>query len=217
MKILIIGGGQLGFHLSKNLLENGYEVSLIDSDKEACKETADRLDIPVVWGDGTAAETMKQGIGSGCDAVIAVTGRDQDNLIACQTAKQKFGIKRVFARSNNPKNTAIMKKLGIDITVSATQTLANLIEHEIGDAEVKFITNVNQGAAVVSEYHIPEDWQYSGTCLKELEIPENCVIISVMRGRDMIIPRGSTAIVSGDEILALTVGAAARKLKKLFA
>lgn len=217
MKVLIIGGGQLGFHLSKNLLENGYEVKLIDSDKEACKEAADRLDIPVIWGDGTSAEAMKEGIKGGCDALIAVTGRDQDNLIACQTAKQRFGITRVFARSNNPKNTAIMKKLGIDITVSATQTLANLIEHEIGDAEVKFIMNVNEGAAVVSEYRIPEDWRCSGMSLKELGIPENCVIISVMRGRDMIIPRGSTAVVSGDEILALTIGSAARKLKKLFA
>lgn len=217
MKVLIIGGGELGYYLAKNLLEGGYEVKLIESDKEACKQAADRLDIPVIWGDGTSAETMKQGIEGGCDVVVAVTGRDQDNLIACQTARQKFKINKVFARSNNPKNTAIMKKLGIDITVSATQTLSSLIEHEIGDAEVKFITNVNQGEAVVSEYHIPEDWRLSGMSLKELEMPENCVIISVMRGGDMIIPRGNTAVVSGDEVLALTVGSAARKLKKLFA
>lgn len=215
MKILVVGGGRLGYYLTKALLESGYEVRLIESDKEACAYAADNLDIPVIHGDGTSPEVIKRGTAEGCDAFIAVTGKDQDNLVACQTAK-KLGIEKTFARANNPKNTAVLRDLGVDIAVSSTQIIAGLIEHEVGGAEVKFITNVNQGDAVVSEFSVPQNWRLSGVCLKDLDIPENCVIISVMHNRNMIIPRGNTVISSGDEVMALTIGSAGRKLKKLF-
>ena len=216
MKVLVIGGGKLGYHLTKMLLESNYEIRLIDNSREACAYAADNLDVPVIWGDGTSVETIRQGIGDGCDVVIAVTGKDQDNLIACEIAKMKFGVKKAFARSNNPKNTEVLKALGVDIAVSSTQIIAGLIEHEVGGAEVKFITNVNEGDAVVSEFSVPENWRLSGIYLRDLDLPENCVIISIMRGRDMLIPRGNTPVISGDEVMALTVGSAGRKLKKLF-
>ncbi len=216
MKVLVIGGGKLGYYLTKILLESDYQIRLIDNSKEACAYAADNLDVPVIWGDGTSVETLGQGIGDGCDVVIAVTGKDQDNLIACEIAKKKFGVKKAFARSNNPKNTEVLKTLGVDIAVSSTQIIAGLIEHEVGGAEVKFITNVNEGDAVVSEFSVPENWRLSGIYLRDLDLPENCVIISIMRGRDMLIPRGNTPVISGDEVMALTVGSAGRKLKKLF-
>lgn len=216
MKVLVIGGGKLGYYLTKILLESNYEIRLIDNSREACAYAADNLDVPVIWGDGTSVETLRQGIGDGCDVVISVTGKDQDNLIACEIAKKKFGVKKAFARSNNPKNTDVLKTLGVDIAVSSTQIIAGLIEHEVGGAEVKFITNVNEGDAVVSEFAVPENWRLSGIYLRDLDLPENCVIISIMRGRDMLIPRGNTPVISGDEVMALTVGNAGRKLKKLF-
>lgn len=216
MKVLVIGSGKLGYYLTKMLLESNYEIRLIDNSREACAYAADNLDVPVIWGDGTSVETIAQGIGDGCDVVIAVTGKDQDNLIACEIAKRKFGVKKAFARSSNPKNTEVLKALGVDIAVSSTQIIAGLIEHEVGGAEVKFITNVNEGDAVVSEFAVPENWRLSGIYLRDLDLPENCVIISIMRGRDMLIPRGNTPVLSGDEVMALTVGSSGRKLKKLF-
>ncbi len=216
MKVLVIGGGKLGYYLTKILLESNYEIRLIDNSKEACAYAADNLDVPVIWGDGTSVETLRQGVGDGCDVIIAVTGKDQDNLIACEIAKKKFGVKKAFARSNNPKNTDVLKELGVDIAVSSTQIIAGLIEHEVGGAEVKFITRVNEGDAVVSEFAVPENWRLSGIYLRDLDLPENCVIISIVRGRDMLIPRGNTPVISGDEVMALTVGNAGRKLKKLF-
>ena len=123
----------------------------------------------------------------------------------------KFGVKKAFARSTIRKTPRCLKLSEVDIAVSSTQIIAGLIEHEVGGAEVKFITNVNEGDAVVSEFSVPENWRLSGIYLRDLDLPENCVIISIMRGRDMLIPRGNTPVISGDEVMALTVGSAGRK------
>ena len=215
-KILIVGGGNLGYFLSQALMEDGYSVSLIEQEKEYCRRVAHLLDIPVICGDGTMVETLARGGAGKCDTLIAVTGKDEDNLIACELAKQQFNVPQTVARVNNPKNMDIMKKLGVDITMSPTRIIAGMIEHEVEGAAVRLVADINNSDASINEYKLPEHWSRSGATVQSLNLPEDCVLIYLMRDSLITIPRGNTALMEGDEIVALTVGNTAKTLKKIF-
>ena len=215
-KILIVGGGNLGYFLSQALMEDGYSVSLIEKEKEYCRRVANLLDIPVICGDGTMVETLARGGAGNCDTLIAVTGKDEDNLIACELAKQQFNVPQTVARVNNPKNMDIMKKLGVDITMSPTRIIAGMIEHEVEGAAVRLVADINNSDASINEYKLPEHWSRSGATVQSLNLPEDCVLIYLMRDSLITIPRGNTALMEGDEIVALTVGNTAKTLKKIF-
>lgn len=216
MKILIVGAGKLGYYLAKNLLESGHKVLIIEEKKAVCEKTADSLNIQVLRGDGTRIETLSQAKAASFDAFVAVTGRDQNNLIACEIAKKQFGIKKVVSRSKNPKNIQLMKKLGIDIAVNTTQIITDLIEHEIDGEAVKVIRNIRDSSAVICEYNLPDSWSLSGSTVSEIGIPEGCVLLYALRKGELLLLRGNTVLLSGDEVVALAVGNASKALKKLF-
>lgn len=216
MKILIVGGGNLGYFLSQALMEDGYNVSLIEKKREFCTRIANSLDIPVICGDGTTVETLARGGAGRCDTMIAVTGKDEDNLIACELAKQQFNVRQTVARVNNPKNMDIMNKLGVDITMSPTRIITGMIEHEVEGAAVRLVADINNSDASINEYKLPHNWSKSGATVQSLNLPKDCVLIYLMRDSLITIPRGNTTLMGGDEIIALTVGSTAKTLKKIF-
>lgn len=216
MKIIIIGASQLGYYLTKNLLESGNDVRLIDTDKARCESIANAFDVSVFCGDGTRIETLAAAGAGKSDVLIAVTDRDEDNLIACEIGKKQFGVKRTISKSNNAKNISLMKRLGVDTVLDSTRIITDLIEHEIDGSQVKFIADINNSDAVIGEYKIPDSYSKSGKKISELEIPSECNLIYIMRSGMLIIPRGSTVIMAGDEVVALTIGQSAKQLKKLF-
>jgi len=216
MKILIVGGGNLGYFLSQALMEDGYNVSLIEKKREFCTRIANSLDIPVICVDGTTVETLARGGAGRCDTMIAVTGKDEDNLIACELAKQQFNVRQTVARVNNPKNMDIMNKLGVDITMSPTRIITGMIEHEVEGAAVRLVADINNSDASINEYKLPHNWSKSGATVQSLNLPKDCVLIYLMRDSLITIPRGNTTLMEGDEIIALTVGSTAKTLKKIF-
>ena len=145
MRVCIVGGGKVGYYLAKTLLEHGHTPVLIEDDPAMCRKVADSLGLPVVCGDGTFAEVQESADVAHCSAMVAVTGRDEDNLIVCQLAKQVFKVKRTVARVNNPKNAAVLKKLGVDIAVSATDNLTHLIEREVETAAIQQLLSLAGG------------------------------------------------------------------------
>lgn len=216
MKIIIVGAGQLGYFLAKSLLEENHNVKIIDADKARCEKISSALDVTVFCGDGTRIETLAAAGTGKSDAFIAVTDRDEDNLIACEIAKKQFAVKRTILKSNNHKNIALMKRLGVDIVLDTTQIITGLIEHEIDGANVKFVADISNSNAIISEYRIPDDWSLSGKKVMELDVPTDCVLIYVIRSGALMIPRGNTVLMAGDEITALSVGRSAKQLKRLF-
>ncbi len=216
MRVILIGASQLGYFLAKNLLEVGHDVRIIDASRESCERMANAFDIPVFFGDGTQVETLAQAGAGKSDVLIAVTNRDEDNLIACEIGKKQFGIRRTISKSNNHKNIMLMKRLGVDVVLDTTRLITELIEHEIDGSQVKFIADISDSDALIGEYKIPNRWSRSGTRVMDLEIPPECVFIYVMRGGMFMIPRGNTLLMAGDEVVALTVGSATRKLKRIF-
>ncbi|MEG0803814.1 MAG: NAD-binding protein [Pygmaiobacter sp.] len=203
MHICIVGGGKVGFYLAKTLLEHGHEPVVIENDEVTCQRLANSLDISVIHGDGTLLEILRIARLEECSALIGVTGRDENNLIACQLAKQVFGVKKTVARVNNPKNAPVLKQLGVDIAVSSTDNIARLIEREVETDAIRQLMSVAGGDASLTEITLPDNFAFDGKSLAELYIPEDSVIIFITRGQELIIPRGNTALKSKDHVVCV--------------
>lgn len=213
-KVIIIGGGRVGYYLAKSLIESGFDVSIIESDKENCRKMADSLSIPVIWGDGTRAAILEKAGVAGADTVIAVTGMDENNLIACQTAKRLFHVKKTIAKANNPKNVENIKLLGVDIVISATDSIIKLMEREVDHSSIKELVPLNDGKTAVYQVELPENFAFSGTELMNIRLPESCNIISITRDGGLIIPRGKTRLISGDELLVVSQSGSIGEVRK---
>ena len=213
-KTIIIGGGRVGYYLAKSLIERNFDVSVIDIDKEICRHTADTLHIPVVWGDGTSANVLRKAGAEDADTVIAVTGRDENNLIACQTAKKVFTVEKTIEKANNPKNVESIKLLGVDIVISATDSIISLLEREVDHSAIKELIPLNDGKAAVYQVELPEHFAFSGTELLDIRLPESCNIISITRNGELIIPRGKTKLLSGDELLIVSLSGSINEVRK---
>lgn len=203
-KIIVTGGGRVGFYLAKALTERNCQVVIIESRKDICKEIADSLDVPVIWGDGTCADVLEKAGVRGADVFIAVTGRDENNLIACQTAKRMFHIPKTVAKANNPKNVDNIKRLGVDIVISATDSIISLLEREVDHSTIKELIPLNDGKAAVYQVELPENFAYSGKEILNISFPESCNIISITRDNELIIPRGKTKLLAGDKLLIVS-------------
>lgn len=203
MTVIVVGGGKVGFYLARTLIEHGHKPRLIEISKETCARIANELDIPIICGDGSTIEALENAGIEEAEALIGVTGKDENNLIACQLAKRRFHVKRTVARVNNPKNMSIMKQLGVDIPISSTDNIARLLEREVDTSTIKQIMSLNRGETSISEIQIPPDYKLSGIRLSELRMPEESVIVSITRGGDMVIPRGNAQIFSSDKIIVV--------------
>lgn len=205
MKVIVVGGGKVGYYLTKTLIEHGHYPTLIEVDKELCKHLANELDIPVIFGDGTTLEALNDARSEEADALVSVTGKDEDNLIACQLAKNVYHVKKTVARANNPKNVDVMNQLGIDITVNTTDNIARLLEREIDLNKIRQIMPLHKGEFSIDEIALPEEnYPLAGKSLAQLHLPETFVLISIFRGEELIVPRGNTRLQNGDRIMVLS-------------
>ncbi|MCI1966173.1 MAG: TrkA family potassium uptake protein [Oscillospiraceae bacterium] len=203
MKIIIVGGGKLGHQIARNLMESKYDVKLIEKDKAKCTRLANSLDAEVIYGDGTELDALEEAGASSADCFIAVTGSDQDNLVASQLAKKEYKIDKVIARNNDPRNLDALRKLGPDIAVSSTEIITNMIEQEVDSAQAHLIATLNKGRASIITLTLPADTALEGIMLKDLTLPFGSLIISIVRKESMMIPNGLTAFRANDEIVAV--------------
>ncbi len=216
MYIVIVGGGKVGYYLCKTLLPNKHRVAVVERNKEMCERIANELNIPVINGDGTNIDDLTDIHVEKADVFIAVTGRDEDNLIACQLAKRNFGVKRTIARVNNPKNITAFERLGVDIPVSSTSIIADLIEQEVDFAGIKTLTMLQNGKIVFIEIFLNEASPVCGKSLREINLPRKCILVSVVRNEEVIIPNGFTVLQPGDLILAVSSAQDRQELKGFF-
>ncbi|MEG2915596.1 MAG: NAD-binding protein [Oscillospiraceae bacterium] len=215
MKVIVVGGGKVGFYLAQTLMNHGHKPFLIEKSKSLCAELANKLDIPVICGDGSTIESLELAGASEADSLIGVTGQDQDNLIACQLGKKRFNIPKTIARVNNPKNVEIMKLFGVDIAISSTDNIAKLLEREVDTAAIKQLLAINSGEASISELFLPNDYKFDGKTLIQLKLPETYVIVSIIRDGKLIIPRGNTQVCSGDKVIVLCDNSVVHDLSKI--
>ena len=204
MKTIIIGGGKVGYNLLKTLKERGYEVTLVERDKATCLRIAEDFNTEVIWGDGTNLQVLKDAGIEEADIIAAVTGSDEENLVICQIAKLSFGSKKTITRVNNPKNMIMFKKLGIDNTVCSTEVIANLIEYSFDQEDYRIISILEKGSMVLAELFIRDHNPWVNTMVRELVLPKECVLVSILRGESVIYPRGDTEIIAKDKVVIIT-------------
>lgn len=205
MYIIIVGGGKVGYYLTKTLVNEGnYEVLLIEKNPRKVSTYGERFGAVVLAGDGAESTTLESAGAARADVVIAVTGDDEDNLVICQTARRMFDVPRTIARVNNPKNEEIFKKLGIDVTVSATNLILNIIEQEIPERGLVHLMTLKHAQMAIVEATVEEGALAAGRSLSDIQFPPNVVISAVLRDGAMLIPRGDTVLLPRDEVIALS-------------
>ena len=216
MYIIVVGGGKVGYYLAKSLLEEGNEVLVIEKDAHKCSVLTDELGANVLQGDGCEVSYMIEAGMSRADVVVAVTGDDEDNLAVCQVARHKFNVPRTIARINNPKNERVFRQLGIDVTVSSTELILSQIEQVIpAQSLFHLLTLRNVGVSFI-ELEVPPDSPALGRPLRELGIPDDCILPLVIRGgKEAVIPYGDTVLQPEDQVIAVTSEASEETIRRI--
>jgi len=205
MYIIIVGGGRVGYYLAKALLDEGHEVLIIEKNANLCEIINEEMGNVCVRGDGCEATTLAE-VGTGrADMLVAVTGDDEDNLVACQVAKHKFNVPRTIARIRNPQNEPIFKKLGIDVTVSTTNIILEVIEKEVPTHPLTHLLTLSDKGMGIVEVRIPPTSTTTGKLVKELSLPEESKLALIIpKDRKPHMPTPHTVLHAGDQIIALT-------------
>ncbi len=205
MYIIIVGGGRVGYHLTKALLDEGHEVLVVEKNVHYCDIIREEMGSICVQGDGCEASTLAE-IGTGrADMLIAVTGDDEDNLVACQVAKHKFNVPWTIARIRNPANEVIFKKLGIDVTVSSTNIILEQIEEVVPTHPLTHLLTIRDKGLEIVEVKIPPDSIVVGKPIKELSLPkESKLALICSKERKPRVPTASTILRAEDRVIAVT-------------
>ena len=205
MYIIVVGGGRVGYYLIKALLDEGHEVLLVEREASICEAINDELGSVCFHGDGCEAATLVEVGTDRADMLIAVTGDDEDNLVACQVAKHKFNVPRTVARIRNPKNETLFKKLGIDITISSTNIILESIEVEVSTHPLTHLLTIRDKGLEIVEVKIPPEAATVGKLVKELSLPPGSVLSLIIRKeRKPVVPTVNTVLQAGDQVIAVT-------------
>jgi len=205
MYILIAGGGKIGANLARVLLSDGkHEVTLIEQRRDRFERLEQEFEHQVLLGDATEIYVLERaGIARPPDIVAALTGDDEDNLIICQLSKEKYGVQKVIARVNDPRNQTHFDLLGISPTVSATRGLMALIEHEVPEHDLVHLLELRKENLEIVEVQIDNGAPAAGKTVEKLDLPEGSRLISIMRNGRSEIAVGSTELQPGDQVLAI--------------
>jgi trk system potassium uptake protein TrkA len=203
MDILVIGAGKVGWNLTRELLEKGHEVTLVESNRDRFLVIEQELEQRVYYGDASELWVLERAGIADADMVIAVTGDDEDNLLICQMAREKFAVERIIARCNNPRNRTHFELLGIRPYVSATDLILRLIEHEVPSFGLVHLLDLPDEQLEIIELLIEDDSPVAGKRVADLDMPDGSLLISVLREGSGRVPTGDTVLEAGDEILAV--------------
>ncbi len=205
MYILVAGGGKVGANFARTLLQDGKrEVTLIEQRRDRFERLEQELEHHVILGDATEIHVLERaGIARPPDVVAALTGDDEDNLVISQLAREKYGVPKVIARVNDPRNQAHFDLLGISPTVSATRGLMALIEHEVPEHDLVHLLELRKENLEIVEVMIDKGAPAAGRRVEALDLPEGSRLISIMRNGRSEIAVGSTELHPGDQVLAI--------------
>lgn len=214
MYFVIAGGGEVGFHLAKALLESNHEVMLLESDRRRAQVIQEHLGSVVL---NAPADEGRYQMEAGCqraDAVIAVTGEDPANLIICQLAKWKCHVPRVIARVNDPKNEIVFKALGIDETISSTRVLMGVIEQELPTGGFLPLMPLTGSHLELIEAEIAGGTPAAGKAIRALGLPAGAAVGGVVRKGVVLHIDLDTKLEVGDRIIVLSPTADEGKVRQ---
>jgi trk system potassium uptake protein TrkA len=201
--VIIAGAGKVGWNLARELIAKEREVTLIESDHRRFRVVEEELEHAVQYGDATELWVLERAGIQRADLVIAVTGDDEDNILICQVAKEKYGVQRIVARVNNPRNLQHFRLLGVQPAVSATDLILRLIEHEVPEYGLVQLLALEEEHLEIIEIEVGEASIAAGMRVQDVPLPDGSLIISVLRGGTGFVPKADTPIEAGDQVLLI--------------
>jgi trk system potassium uptake protein TrkA len=201
--VIIAGAGKVGWNLARELMEKGHEVTLLENDRRRYLVVEQELEHAVQYGDASELWVLERAGIQRADLMIAVTGDDEDNILICQMARDKYNVERIVARVNNPRNLDHFKELGIEPAVSATDLILRLIEHEVPQYGLVHLLDLAGDRLEIIELIVHEESPVAGHRVGEVDMPDGSLIISVLREGGGFVPQGDTVIEAGDEVLVV--------------
>lgn len=216
MYIIVGGGGDIGYYVTKSLFNRGHEVLLIERDTVRYQSLKEELGQSVFRGDACEARTMDEVGASRADVVIAVTGEDEDNMVICQVAKNRYKVVRTMARLNNPKHEEIFQKAGIDIVVSPTKTILSLIEAELPSSRFVPLMTLKSAGLEIVEVRIPAESMVVGKTLGTINLPRSCNLALIIRDKQFVPPTSETVLLANDDVFALVNREGEEELRRAF-
>jgi trk system potassium uptake protein TrkA len=199
--VIIAGAGKVGWNLARELIAKGNELTLLEGDRGRYLTVEQELEHAVQYGDATELWVLERAGIQRADLVIAVTGDDEDNMLICQMAKEKYLCERIIARVNNPRNRQWFELLGVQPAVSATDLILRLIEHEVPSYGLVHLLDLRDEQLEIIEVEVVPGAPAAGSRVADVELPEGSLIISVLREGSGFVPKADTVIEPGDEVL----------------
>jgi trk system potassium uptake protein TrkA len=203
MYVIIAGAGKVGWNLARELINKEQEVTLIESDHRRYRVVEQELEHAVQYGDATELWVLERAGIQRADLVIAVTGDDEDNIVICQVAKEKYECARIVARVNNPRNLQHFKLLGIQPAVSATDLILRLIEHEVPEYGLVQLLALEEERLEIIELEVGKLSAAAGRRVSDVVLPDGSLIISVLRDGAGFVPKADSVIHAGDQVLLI--------------
>jgi trk system potassium uptake protein TrkA len=217
MFVIVVGGGNTGSQLAKFLLDAGHTIRVIEERPAVLEKLG--TEIPqevIIKGDGSSPTVLEKAGIQKAQVLAAVTGSDETNLVITSLGKFEFNVPRVIARINNSKNAWLFtSEMGVDVSLNQAEILAKLTVEEMSIGDMMTMLKIRRGKYSIVEEKIAPNAPASSQALKDLSLPHNCIISGIIRHGEIVMPRGTTVLEEGDEILALVDDAARIQLEKL--
>jgi trk system potassium uptake protein TrkA len=198
MYVIVAGAGKVGWNLARELISKDVEVTLIESNHERFRVVEEELEHAAQHGDASELWVLERAGIQRADLVVAVTGDDEDNILICQVAREKYGVQRIVARVNNPRNLPTFKLLGIQPAVSATDLILRLIEHEVPEYGA-----LEEEHLEIIEFEVDPTAEATGKRISDLDLPDGSLVISIIRGNAGFVPKTDTVIEQGDTVMLI--------------
>lgn len=203
-KVLLVGGRSKAKSLATSLIKKGYQVTVINDTYEDCLKLAEIDKLTVINGDGTRPFVLEDASAGDADIAIALTSKDEDNLVICELCKKRFHVKKTVALLTDPKKTDFFYRMGIDSVVCAITAITGIIEQQAFVDKIATLVPIGEGRVSIAEVPIPGTAPAVGKKLWEINLPKQVIIGCILRGDTTMVPRGDTRILAGDMLVLIS-------------
>lgn len=224
MRVLIIGGGEQGQNIADRLLKqdefrmvfrsSAYQVSFVERDPDLCDELESRFNVPIFEGDGTKQSVLEQTEPHKMDVAIAALSDDDANTVAALQAK-RLGIAKVIAVVRDPDSVSLLEESGV-VCISAPQATAAMVENQLDRPEVAQLFEIESGLASLVDMEVPEGGEVVGRAIRDLSVPDQCVVAALIRDEEFVVPRGDTVVEAGDHVIFVGPDEAVQTAHEMF-
>lgn len=217
MNVIVVGGGNTGSHLAKLLSTAGHTVRVIEERPAVLEKLSQEVSQEsIIHGDGSSPVILEKAGIKKAQVLVAVTGSDETNLVITSLGRFEFNVPRVIARINNPKNAWLFTpEMGVDVSLNQSEILASLSAEEMSINDMMTLAKLRRGKYSLVEEKIAPNSPIIGIAIKDMPLPQNCVISGIIRKGEIVLPRGITMLEADDEVLALVDESAREQLAKI--